>query len=248
MPADALVIIPARLGSTRLPGKPLLAETGKPLVVHVAERAAMAKRVASVAVATDDRAIVEAVEAHGVRAVMTRGDHPNGTSRVREAMDHVGGEQPFIVNVQGDEPEIAAELVDRLIERLAGGVEPMATVVAPFRAGADVGDPHVVKAVLDQRGRAIYFSRAAVPHHRDPASPPPTYHQHLGLYAYRREFLPVYAALPSTPAEAAEQLEQLRALEHGHAIAAITTPRAHPGIDTPEQYAAFVERWRRRRA
>lgn len=247
MQADAAVIVPARLGSSRLPGKPLLAETGRPLVVHVADRAAEARRASQVVVATDDPRIVEAVEAHGHRAVMTRADHANGTSRVHEAAERIGGDAPIIVNVQGDEPEIDPALIDTLIDRLAEGEESMATVVAPFAEGEDVGDPNVVKAVLDQRGRAMYFSRSVVPHRRDADAAPPRYMKHLGIYAYRRAFLPVYVALAPTPAETAEQLEQLRALEHGHAIAAVETARAHPGIDTPDQYAAFVERWRRAR-
>ena len=160
-------------------------------------------------------------------------------------------------SVQGDEPEVDPTMLDRLVDRLAKGNEPMATIVTPFGDAEDVADPNVVKAVLSQTGRCLYFSRLPIPHQRDrraaaqrseaPDRCPPHYH-HLGVYAYRRDFLSVYVNLPATPAEQAEQLEQLRVLEHGHAIAAIITNRAHPGIDTAEQYDAFVERWTNRQA
>ena len=239
---QAAVIIPARFASVRLPGKPLLAETGKPLIVHVVEQAARARLAATVIVATDDRRIVDAVKAHGHTAVLTRPDHPNGSSRIAEVAAGLPRGFEIVVNVQGDEPEIDPAVIDRLIERLKTGREMAATVVCPFGAEEDVADPNVVKVVLGRNGRCLYFSRSVIPCHRDGAAEPGGYLKHLGVYAYRRHFLELYARMQPTPAEQAEMLEQLRILEHGHAIGAIAVERAHQGIDTPDQYAAFVRR------
>jgi len=245
-----LAVLPARYASTRLPGKPLLAETGRPLIQHVVERVTQAKSVGRVIVATDDERIFDAVTGFGGEAVMTRADHPNGTSRLAEVVQQLGCEpDELVLNVQGDEPEIEPGVIDALAEAMrADEALPMGTVAAPLTDTDDLQNPNVVKVVCDRRGRAIYFSRSPIPHHRDgqsvtpnPAGPPP-YLRHLGIYAYRAAFLPVYAALPETPLEQLEKLEQLRALEHGHAIAVALTDHAHPGIDTPEQYAAFVAR------
>jgi len=235
-------IIPARYGSTRLPGKPLLAETGKPLVVHVMKQAARARHVDRVLVATDDARIAEAVREHGGEAIMTAADHPNGTSRLAEAADALDDAVDVVVNVQGDEPEIAPDLIDALIERLEAGDAPMTTVASPFAPGDDPANPNIVKVVLDRQGRALYFSRAAIPHDRDGGAVGRL--KHVGLYAYRRAFLAEYVAMAATPAEQAEQLEQLRVLEHGRAIGCIVRPVNHVGIDTAEQYAAFVRRQR----
>jgi len=239
MTDHALVIIPARHASTRLPGKPLLDRTGKPLVVHVADRAVRARRAEAVVVATDDRRIAEAVEAHGHRAVMTRAEHPNGTCRVAEAVEAVGGGASIVLNVQGDEPLIEPAVIDALVERMAAGDEPMGTVASPFGTGEDSEDPNIVKVVCDRSGRAMYFSRSRIPFDRDGAGVTPL--KHVGLYAYRRDFLPAYLGLEPTPAEQAEKLEQLRVLEHGHAIAVVQASVGHHGIDTPAQYEAFVE-------
>lgn len=239
----AIAIIPARFGSTRLPGKPLLDRTGKPLVVHVAQRAAAARSIDRVMVATDDARIFDAVTAHGYEAVMTQADHPNGTSRIAEAAAGLSVEVEIVVNVQGDEPQIDPAVIDAAVERLRDGDEPMSTVASPFAAGENPADPNIVKVVLDQRGRALYFSRAPIPYRRDPFeisdSKSPML-KHIGLYAYRRSFLPTYIALAPTPAECAEKLEQLRALEHGHAIAVVRAVVEDHGIDTPEQYEEFV--------
>jgi 3-deoxy-manno-octulosonate cytidylyltransferase (CMP-KDO synthetase) len=237
-----LAVIPARFASTRLPGKPLLDLTGKPLVVHVLEQARRAARVDRVLVATDDQRIAAAVREHGGEVVMTRADHPNGTSRIAEAVDQLDAALDLVVNIQGDEPEIEPALVDAVIERLAAGEEPMATVASPFGSHEDPADPNIVKVVLNQRGQAMYFSRCPIPHDRDRQGVMPL--KHVGLYAYRRAFLPTYIALSATPAEQAEQLEQLRVLEHGHAIACIVRQTRHVGIDTAEQYDAFVKRYR----
>ncbi|MEM9416208.1 MAG: 3-deoxy-manno-octulosonate cytidylyltransferase [Planctomycetota bacterium] len=246
---QALAVLPARYASTRLPGKPLLAETGKPLIQHVVERVTQAERVGRVIVATDDERIFDAVAAFGGEAVMTRADHPNGTSRLAEVVGQLGctGDE-LVLNVQGDEPEIDPGVIDALVDAMLRDAEaPMGTVAAPLTEPTDIANPNVVKVVCDRRGRALYFSRSPIPFERDPqtdAAQRPAYLRHLGLYAYRAAFLPVYAALPTTPLEDAEKLEQLRALEHGHAIRVIQTDHAHSGIDTPEQYAAFVARCR----
>lgn len=252
----ALAIIPARYGSSRFPGKPLARETGKPLIQHVVEQVRRARSVVRIIVATDDAQIAEAVDEFGGEAVMTRADHPNGTSRIAEVVQHLetahadpalvdaSGPLPeIIVNVQGDEPEIEPRVIDELVRGLAkDGDAPMATLASPFAPGEDPADPNIVKLVVDQLGRAMYFSRSPIPYDRDGIGAAVL--KHPGLYAYRRSFLPTYVALPPTPLELAEKLEQLRALEHGHRIAVIATKVAHHGIDTPEQYAEFVQRYR----
>ncbi len=247
---SALAVIPARFASSRFPGKPLAAETGKPLIQHVVERVHEAELVSRVVVATDDERILDAVLAFGGEAVMT-GEHPNGTSRIAEAIEIVGDSTDLIVNVQGDEPEAPAETIDALIQGLASDPEAqMATLASPFDDHEDPTNPNVVKLVLDRNGRAMYFSRSLIPYDRDAellgTKPNATLYKHPGLYAYRRDFLRVYRGLEPTPLERAEQLEQLRVLEHGYAIKIVHAAAPHPGIDTPEQYAAFVDRWTRR--
>jgi 3-deoxy-manno-octulosonate cytidylyltransferase (CMP-KDO synthetase) len=210
------------------------------LVQHVQERAEQARLVERVVVATDDERVVRAVEAYGGTAMLTGAHHPNGTSRIAEIADQL--ESPMIVNIQGDEPEIEPGLIDLAIETLAKHPEcPVATIASPFEADEDPANRNIVKVVTDQAGRALYFSRAWIPHDRDghDANPPL---KHVGLYVYRRPFLAEFAALPPTPLEQAEQLEQLRMLEHGFRVAvAVGRARFH-GIDTPEQYEAFVKR------
>lgn len=242
----AIGVIPARLASVRFPNKPLASETGLPLVVHVLRQAQRATRLARVVVAAPDEAILEAVRRHGGEAVATSLDHPNGTSRIAEAVERLAPGGPgdaVVVNIQGDEPMVDPGHVDLVVERLeqdrgAG----MSTLVCPFAPGEDPANPNVVKAVVAASGRALYFSRACVPFHRDAADPPPGRFRHLGLYAYRREALLRLARLPESPLERAERLEQLRALEHGIAISVGVVDRAEGGIDTPEQYAEFVRR------
>ena len=255
MPARALAIIPARFASVRFPGKPLADQTGRPLIQHVVERVREASSVDRVVVATDDRRIADAVAGFGGEAVMT-GEHPNGTSRIAEAVrvlerDHAEGAAlpDLILNVQGDEPEIPTATIDRLVQGLAD--DPgcaMATLASPFAEDEDPHDPNIVKVMVDRAGRAMLFSRACIPHARDARGGVGTGDaaplKHPGLYAYRRGFPAIYAALPETPGERAEKLEQLRVLEHGHPIRIIHAPAPHPGIDTPAQYAAFVTRWR----
>jgi 3-deoxy-manno-octulosonate cytidylyltransferase (CMP-KDO synthetase) len=239
----AIVVIPARYGSTRFPAKILASETGKPLVQHVAERAGQATRVAGVLVATDDPRIVDALRPFGTRCVMTSPAHQSGTDRIAEVARGLPPDVDVIVNVQGDEPEIEPAVIDALADRLANSDDDMATAATPFPAGADVADPNLVKVVTGLDGRALYFSRSPLPFWRDRSGgDQPTYYLHLGIYAYRREFLLQFASWPPTALERAEKLEQLRALEHGRSIYVLRVARATHGIDTPEQYAAFVRR------
>jgi 3-deoxy-manno-octulosonate cytidylyltransferase (CMP-KDO synthetase) len=241
---SAVVIIPARYASTRLPGKPLLAETGKPLIQHVVESIRPARRVARIVVATDDHRIADAVAAFGGEAVMTRADHPCGTDRIHEAASKLHlADGDIVVNVQGDEPDMEPSCVDKLIALLEDSDAPMATLAAPLTS-EQADDPNKVKVVLDGRGRALYFSRSKIPFDRD-RSGQVRYLLHLGIYAYRVGFLKTFAALAPTAAEQAEKLEQLRALEHGYAIAVAVVDYRGLGIDTPADYAAFVARIRR---
>ena len=160
-----------------------------------------------------------------------------------EAVEALGDEAQIIVNVQGDEPRLEPAMLDRLVARLERGEEPMATLACPFVPGEDPADPNLVKVAVGRDGRALYFSRALIPYDRDGEGHAPPL-RHLGIYAYRRAFLPVYVGLPSTPAEQAEKLEQLRALEHGHAIAVEQVEPCGSGIDTRAQYEVFVEEWK----
>nr|WP_244420403.1 3-deoxy-manno-octulosonate cytidylyltransferase [Isosphaera pallida] len=243
-------IIPARYASTRLPGKPLLSETGRPLIVHVLDAAARARRLDQVIVATDDLRIAQAVTDHGGRAVLTRSDHPTGSDRVAEVAAQLT-EVDLIVNLQGDEPEVAGASIDLLVDLLADHPEvPMATLAAPIVDRAVYDDPSCVKVVRAANGRALYFSRAPIPHHRDAPSlrgvtpEHPWGLLHIGIYAYRREFLLGLAQVPPSPLEETEKLEQLRVLEAGHPILVGVVPERSVGIDTPEDYRRFVERWR----
>ncbi|MCA9291636.1 MAG: 3-deoxy-manno-octulosonate cytidylyltransferase, partial [Phycisphaerales bacterium] len=189
-----------------------------------------------------DERIAAAARAFGGEVVMTARDHPNGTSRLAEVARSL--DDPIIVNVQGDEPEIDPRLIDDAVDTLVARPEcVVATIATPLRDGEDHRDPNIVKVVLDARGRALYFSRAPIPHDRDGVGAAPPL-RHVGLYVYRRAFLLEYVTLPVTPLETAERLEQLRILEHGYAIAVAVRASSHGGIDTPEQYDAFVRRVR----
>ncbi len=216
--------------------------TGKPLVQHVYERAAQAQLVARVIVATDDQRIADAVRHFGGEAVMTRGDHHNGTSRIAEAAEAI--DAAIIVNVQGDEPEMDPAVIDLAVQTLIDDPDAsVATIASPMSEHDDPSNPNIVKVVVNQHGRAMYFSRALIPHDRDGVGETAPVLKHVGLYVYRREFLPAYIALPATPLETTERLEQLRVLEHGESIAVAITPCETQGIDTPEQYEAFVQRY-----
>ena len=242
----ALIVIPARMGAERLPGKPLLAETGKPLVVHTLEAARRARRAKRVVVATDDERIAQAVRAAGGEAVMTSAACRSGTDRVAEASCAMPGEE-IVVNVQGDEPEIDPAYLDLLVDAMDRDPSvPMGTLAAPLGSEEEAQAPSVVKVVVDGAGCALYFSRSAIPFRRDPAGPARAL-RHIGVYAFRRPFLAEFASLPRTPLEGTEMLEQLRALENGRRIRVVTVDRAPPGIDTREDYEAFVRRRRERK-
>ncbi len=237
------VIIPARLASTRLPGKPLADIGGLPMVVRVAQRAA-ASGARRVVVAGDDASIVQACAQHGVEALLTRTDHASGSDRLAEACTLLGLDgDAVVVNVQGDEPLIDPALVSRCAAVLAEHPDcVMATAAHPLSTLAEYLNPNIVKVVLDAAGRALYFSRAPLPWQRDgnadgvrvlPANPAPL--RHIGLYAYRAGFLRRFPALPAAPIEHTEALEQLRVLWHGERIAVHVTPDdPGAGVDTPE--------------
>jgi 3-deoxy-manno-octulosonate cytidylyltransferase (CMP-KDO synthetase) len=238
------VIIPARLGSTRLPNKPLADLGGKPMVVRVAERAALSGA-ARIVVATDHPDILAACAAHGIDAQLTRADHPSGTDRIAEVARALGlGPDEVVVNLQGDEPLIDPALLAACASRIGVAV-PMATCAHPLERAADAFNPNVVKVVLDKAGRALYFSRATIPWHRDafalsqatlPAGYAPL--RHIGLYAYSNAFLQAYPTLAPAPLEQVEALEQLRVLWHGYPIAVHVTAQApEAGVDTPEDLA-----------
>jgi 3-deoxy-manno-octulosonate cytidylyltransferase (CMP-KDO synthetase) len=243
----ATIIIPARLGSTRFPAKVLAAETGWPLIRHVVESASRAAAARRVVVAADDERVRAAVAAFGGECLLTSPDHENGTSRLAEAARALAlGPDEIVVNVQGDEPELEPAAIDAAVDALARSGCLMATVASPTTDEAEMANPNVVKVVIRGDGRALYFSRCPIPFVRDARLPDaePTL-RHIGLYAYRRAFLDTYISLAPTRLERTESLEQLRVLHHGFDIAvAVHHGRSPAGIDTPEQYRAFVQRWR----
>ena len=248
------VLIPARLASTRLPDKPLADIAGLPMVVRVAQRAEQSSA-AQVVVAADSARIADACSRHGVRAVLTRPDHPSGSDRLAEACEHLGlAADDVVVNVQGDEPLIDPGLIDAvarlLVERRQAS---MSTAAHPIDSVADFTNPNVVKVVLQADGLALYFSRAPIPWWRDgfaqgvQALPQPAPLRHVGIYGYHAGFLRAFPAMPQAPVESCEALEQLRALWHGHRIAVhVADVAPGPGIDTPEDLervrALFAQR------
>lgn len=233
---DVIAIIPARYHSTRFPGKMVAPLDGKPLVQHTYERALQAKRVGEVCVATDDARVVEALKPYGTRVVITRGDHPSGTDRIAEVAEQT--QARIVVNVQGDEPLIDPDTIDDVVAALDADTESvMATAARALVDPEAINDPNVVKVVMDARGRALYFSRAPIPHQRDGARGPEAgvrHWHHVGLYAYRRDFLIKFAQMAPSPLEKIEMLEQLRALENGYAIRVVETQYESIGVDTPE--------------
>ena len=246
-------IIPARLASTRLPGKALADLGGKPMVVRVAERA-RESGAEKIYVATDHRDIAEAVERAGIQAVMTRSDHPTGTDRIAEVVQRFGlDEKAIVVNIQGDEPLIAPGLIRAVAALLADTPEAaIATACYPIKDSEEFFDPNCVKVVLDQAGFARYFSRAPIPWARDAFAASRKLPEgmaglrHIGIYAYRAGFLRVFPGLAVSPLERFEALEQLRALWHGYAIAvAVREDAPEPGVDTPadlERVRALFDR------
>jgi 3-deoxy-manno-octulosonate cytidylyltransferase (CMP-KDO synthetase) len=243
------VVIPARYASTRLPGKPLLRETGTYLVQHVYERACQARGVDLVVVATDDSRIASAVQGFGGRVEMTRRDHASGTDRVAEVARRLDAD--CVVNLQGDEPLIEPASIETLIRVLGDANADMATLAAPLASADQWRNPNCVKVVCDAAGQALYFSRSPVPFVRDGqpdfAARPPRFLQHLGVYAYRRRFLLTLADLPPHPLEVLEKLEQLRVLAHGRRIQVGVVGHSTPGVDTYDDYRRFVAVWRQNR-
>ncbi|MDG2053571.1 MAG: 3-deoxy-manno-octulosonate cytidylyltransferase [Phycisphaerales bacterium] len=235
-----VAVIPARLDSTRFPGKVLADETGKPLIQHTYQQACKATSIDRVVIATDSQEIMAAAASFGAEAILTSSDHPNGTSRIAQAAAEIDAE--ILVNVQADEPEIPPLAIDAAVAALEADPEAhVSTLCSPLSDQSMALDPSVVKVVSDCHGRALYFSRSLIPYDRDGLGQIQPM-QHIGLYVYRRAILPVYLNLPATPLEQAEKLEQLRLIEHGLPIAVATYPVQHQGIDTPEQYAQFVSR------
>ena len=259
-----VVCIPARYDSSRFPGKVLAQDTGKYLIQHTYEQACKAKLPESVLIAADDERVVRAAESFGAACVLTGTDHQSGTDRIAEAV--AGLDVDIVVNVQGDEPEIDPDHIDTLARLLVENPDvPMATLATPLRQAELVADPNVVKVVVSSpvagrsslddgsamgRGaaRAIYFSRSPIPYDRDKGGigPAGNYLRHIGIYAYRKPFLAQITRLPQSPLEKLEKLEQLRVLENGFAILVGTVEHTAEGIDTPQQYAAFAQRYRKR--
>jgi 3-deoxy-manno-octulosonate cytidylyltransferase (CMP-KDO synthetase) len=241
------VVIPARLASTRLPRKLLLRETGKTLIQHTYEAALQATRPVGVCVDTDHAEILDEVRSFGGRAEMTSPKAPSGTDRVAEIARRFS-DVDIIVNVQGDEPEIAGSSIDLAIQLLEENpTAVMSTLATPIRCRRQLRDPACVKVVFDYAGRALYFSRSVIPcprHWNDAllSSNPPTFYQHVGLYAYRRDFLLELASLPPSELEQIEKLEQLRVLQAGYSILVGVVDEPTFGIDTPDDYRAFVEK------
>jgi len=234
---EVVIVIPARYGSTRLPGKPLALLAGKPMIQHVYERAKLAEQAGRVIVATDDERIVKAVESFGGTARMTRPDHRTGTERVAEVAAHEKGD--VFVNVQGDEPLLDPVAVDTAVNALLE--EPPAaisTVATPIKTPADIMDPNVVKTVLDFDNNGLYFSRAPIPWVRDTPSKMQVRHlKHLGLYVFQRDALLEYPTLPQGELERIEQLEQLRWLENGWKIRVAEVQHDAVSVDVPEDVA-----------
>ncbi|HEV3145505.1 MAG TPA: 3-deoxy-manno-octulosonate cytidylyltransferase [Gemmataceae bacterium] len=246
---DSAIVIPARYASTRLRAKPLLRSTGKYLIQHVYERASQSRRSRLVLVATDDPRVVAAVQSFGGDVVLTRDDHASGSDRVAEVARDL--DVDVVINLQGDEPEIEPEALDLLPELLERDPDAvMATLATPITDRDRWLDPNCVKVVCDDSGRALYFSRAPIPHSRDcepdfsDSSAP--YLQHVGVYAYRREFLLQLSNSPPSSLECLEKLEQLRVLSLGYRIAVGRVPEANSGVDTLHDYEAFVRRYRKR--
>ena len=243
------VLVPARLASTRLPNKPLADIQGVPMVVRVAQRAALS-HASQVVVAADSPAIVSACEAHGIRALLTRVDHPSGSDRLAEASTLLGlADDDVVVNVQGDEPLIDPDLINQVAALLSQRpTASMSTGAHPIHQVSEFTNPNVVKVVVDHAQLAMYFSRASIPWWRDgnPLGiqnlPSPAPLRHIGIYGYRVGFLKAFPQLPPAPIESCEALEQLRAMWHGHKIAVHVTDKAPgPGVDTPEDLARVRE-------
>jgi 3-deoxy-manno-octulosonate cytidylyltransferase (CMP-KDO synthetase) len=241
-----IAVIPSRYSSTRLAGKVLAKETGKFLIQHTYEQACKAKLPEKVIIAADDEKIVAAAKSFGAEAVLTSIEHKSGTDRIAEAV--AGLDADIIVNIQADEPEIDPAYIDKVAKLLVENPDyPMSTLAAPIKTAADVANPNIVKVITDNSGKAIYFSRCPIPYDREKAGIGDLkyYLRHLGIYAYRKDFLLKITKMQQTPLEKIEKLEQLRAIENGYGILVGKVEHTCDGIDTPEQYAEFVKRYKK---
>jgi 3-deoxy-D-manno-octulosonate cytidylyltransferase len=240
---NVIGVIPCRYGSSRLPGKPLLAKTGKPLVQHVYESVRSAESLSRIIIATDDERILDAAESFGADAEMTSPDHLSGTDRMAEIADRIDGD--VFVNIQGDEPELDPAHIDIAVNALIDDPEAdVSTVCSPLESDAEFDDPNTVKCVVDGKGYALYFSRAGIPYPRSDVIRPTTDEllKHHGVYCFRRDVLLDFPGLIPPAIETSEQLEQLRLLWHGYRIKICMVDSAPKGIDTMEDYEAFVTR------
>jgi len=229
-----------------LAGKVLAKETGKFLIQHTYEQACKAKLPEKVIIAADDEKIVAAAKSFGAECILTSIKHQSGTDRIAEAVADIDAD--IVVNIQGDEPEIDPAYIDKVAQLLVENPDyPMSTLVAPCKNAADVANPNIVKVVTDNSGKAIYFSRCPIPFDRESGGigDIKQYFRHLGIYAYRKEFLLKITSLPQTSLEKIEKLEQLRAIENGYGILVDKVQHTCDGIDTPEQYAEFVKRYKK---
>ncbi len=239
---DTIIIIPARYESSRFPGKPLAQIHGCPMIGRVILRARQISGVSRIAVATDDERIIACAREFQVPILRTRSEHRTGTDRIAEAADQLDlAPDTLVVNIQGDQPFFPFQAVADLI---AGHQEnpqwPLSTLIYRITDPAEIPDPKHVKTVFDFSGRALYFSRSPIPFYRD-GDPDPVYYKHLGIYAYRRDFLDIFTSLPTGPLEAAEKLEQLRALEHGYPVQVIITSHDSFEVDSPEDLHRLPE-------
>lgn len=240
MKKQVIGVIPARFASTRFPGKPLALIRGKPMILHVLERALRAKALSQVLVATDHNEIKRAVESAGGRAIMTDPHLPSGTDRINAAVKGLEGE--IIVNIQGDEPLLHPEMLDLLVSPLLHDNSVLMSTLSGPISKDEVENPNVVKVIANQKGDAIYFSRFPIPYSRSKAEAPFICQKHLGLYAYHRTFLETFCAAPMSDLEKSESLEQLRALSLGAQIRVMQTVHTSVGVDTPEDLAK-IEKW-----
>ena len=237
-----ICVIPARYSSTRLPGKPLREIAGKPMIVRVFERASTAEKIDFAIVATDDQRILDAVEKFHGKAILTRADHPTGTDRIAEVAEKIP-DVDLIINVQGDEPLINPKLIDELAEQFEQDSElQMATVATKIVSIDEIKNPNNVKVVMDQKGNALYFSRSMIPFPR--VENFSEVYKHIGIYAYRKNFLLEYAKMKPTPLEKTESLEQLRALENGFDIRVIKSTDRFIGVDTEEDLELVNRIWK----
>jgi 3-deoxy-manno-octulosonate cytidylyltransferase (CMP-KDO synthetase) len=237
-------VIPARYASTRLPAKPLIDLLGRPMVLRVVDRVRLAKSIGRIVVATDDERIASVVRADGAEAVMTSPEIRSGSDRVAAVAEQIDGD--IFVNIQGDEPLIAPEMIDEAVAVVRDHADvSMGTLIRPLEEPADVTNPSVVKVAVAANGDALYFSRSAIPHIRDESDPnrwmsSGLLYKHIGIYVFRRDFLKVFTTLPEGRLERLEKLEQLRVLEAGHRIRTAVTKQDSIPIDTPDDVKRVV--------